>query len=356
MATATWTVDRTLNPRFPFRIAIEQGGRTVLAVRARAPWPGPGENIFCVRERELDLTEHLERVESVPVSALTHIGRKLAIVLDRSQRKRCEFLTVERQRANGDGSYEQIFFRTDTAIRAHRSRTRVELRGPASALSIAIDSTERYAWKFPGATVVQRKLRVGDYALLDGERVAAVVERKTFDNFLGDIGSLQSMHHHWADLAAAGHSAVVIEAAYGDFVDATRLKDRWPASHVARVIAELAALHPRLPIVFAGNRKLAILWTQQFFAAVSLGDSARSPQLVMEALARYDAMPRGESADERVRRIAVEEMEEVFSTHELQARCNDVKPAVVVRIVKQLEKEGKLVREGRGCGTRWSRP
>jgi hypothetical protein len=47
-------------------------------------------------------------------------------------------------------------------------------------------------------------------------------------------------------------------------------------------------------------------------------------------------------------------MGEVFSTQELQARCRDVKPATVARIVKQLEGESKLIREG-GRGTRWRR-
>ena len=41
------------------------------------------------------------------------------------------------------------------------------------------------------------------------------------------------------------------------------------AAHVQRVLAELPALFPHVQFVFAGNRKLANLWTQRWFAAVA---------------------------------------------------------------------------------------
>ena len=49
---ARWRVERTQSPRFPFRIAIEQDGRLLFAVRAQSDWPPPGGQIFCLRERE----------------------------------------------------------------------------------------------------------------------------------------------------------------------------------------------------------------------------------------------------------------------------------------------------------------
>ena len=87
-------VERTASRRFPYRVSIEQNGRLVLAVRAQARWPGPGQQIFCLRESELDPAEPLEPVERVPVAHLTRLGRKLALVLDRPNRKRCELLVV----------------------------------------------------------------------------------------------------------------------------------------------------------------------------------------------------------------------------------------------------------------------
>ena len=75
----------------------------------------------------------------------------------------------------------------------------------------------------------------------------------------------------------------------------------------------------------------------------------------MEAMARYDAMPRAESADERVRRTAMHDMPVSFSTAELIAKCVGVNATTVRRIVQQLLAEGKLTRQGRGRGTRWVR-
>ena len=262
-APAFWIVERARSRRFPVRITIEQGGRLLLAVRAQSAWPGPGQQVFCLRERELDPAEPLEPLERVPVANLSRVGRKLAVVLDRPSRKRCELLTVAKPYQDGDGSYEQIFFRTESGIRAHRSRARVELKAAAGPLHVAIDSAERYPWRFPGATVVRRKLRAGDYALLTDDRVSAVVERKSFDNLLGDIGAIQALHGVCADLASHPRAALVVEAQYGDFLDERKVRGRWPVAHLARVLAELSALHPALPIIYAGNRKLANLWAER---------------------------------------------------------------------------------------------
>ena len=353
--TTSWRVEQTANKRFPFRISVESDGRTVIAVRAKASWPGPGQNIFCLREYEFDPAEFLVPVEQVPVASLTRVGRKLAVVLDRPNRKRCEFLVVEKARADGSGTYEQVFFRTESGIRAHRSRTRVELRTMPATLSIVIDSAERYAWSFRDASITRRKLPVGDYGLIIDEEFAAIVERKSFDNLLGDIGALQALHHQLADLASVSVSALVIEAEYRDFTNPDRLKGRWPAAHVARVLGELSALHPRLPIIYAGNRKAANAWTHQFFAAVASRQLAPSPQLVLEAVARYDAEPRQAGLDERIRRVVRQEMTGPFALAALAGRFPDTSLPRVRRVMEQLRNEGLVRRVGSGRGTKWVR-
>jgi hypothetical protein len=72
-------------------------------------------------------------------------------VLDRPNLKRCELL-VQKPRREG-GTYEQVFFRTESGIRAYRSRTRLELAPAPAELRIVVDSGERYPWRFPGAAV-----------------------------------------------------------------------------------------------------------------------------------------------------------------------------------------------------------
>ena len=350
--SAVWTVERTRHRRFPFRIGIEQAGRLILAVRAQSAWPGPGQQIFCLREPSLDLDEPLEPIERVPIAHLGRVGRKLTIVLDRATRKRCEFLVVAKPTGDG-GVREQIFFRTESGIRAHRSRTRVELLPAAVRLTVAVDSGERYPWRFPDATVRRRKLAVGDYALLDLERIAAVVERKTFDNLLTEFGALQALHHQLEDLGSCDTPVLVIEAQYADFLDEHRLEGRWPAVHTVRVLAELAALHPQLPIVFAGNRKLANLWCHRFFVACATRGASPQLELVRETLSRYDAAPRTPSFDERVREAALRGLAEEFAFRDLAARFEDVPASRVKRVLEQLRREGLVARVGMGRGARW---
>lgn len=353
---AIWTVERTAHRRLPFRIAIEQGGRLLFAVRAQSAWPGPGQQIFCLRERDVDAAEALEPVERVPVAHLARVGRKLTVVLDRPTRKRCEFLAIEKTAKRDGRRYEQVFFRTEAGIRAHRSRTRVELLpGTAVPLVVAVDSSERYPWRFPGGRLTRRRLAAGDYALLQDGRSVAVVERKTFDNLLSDVGAIQALHHQWQDLARFPHAAVVIEAQYGDFLDERRLAGRWPAAHLARVLAELSALHPGLPVVFAGNRKLANAWCVRFFTACAEAAAVPQLELVREAVARYEPAAPGAGVDARVRATALGRADAAFALAELAAALPEVPRPRIRRLLGELEAEGLLSRDGRGRGTRWIR-
>ena len=352
--TAFWIVERAPSRRFPFRVSIEQGERLVAAFRTQARWPGPGQQVFCLRERDFDPAEPLDEVERVPVAHLTQVGRKLAVTLDRPNRKRCEFLVVKKEKRDG-GSYEQVFFRTESGIRAHRSRTRVELKGHEAPLHVVVDSGERYPWRFPGATVERRKLQAGDYALLVGERIVAVVERKSFDNLVGDLGAVQALHQALADLASHETAALVVEAQYRDFLDANRLAGRWPPEYLARVLAEVAALHPRLPVIFAGNRKLANVWTERFFRAVATRRTSPELELPLMVAARYDQAPRGPGLDGEIRQAVVRDLPSPFRYAELAQRFPGVPAQRLRRVVVALKQEGRLVREGAGPAARWIR-
>ena len=103
--------------------------------------------------------------------------------------------------------------------------------------------------------------------MMDGERVVAVVERKTFENLLADFGIMPALHQRALELASHEHHALVIEAPYEDFLSNKKVHHYTPA-FCARAIAELCALHPRLRMVFCANRKMANEWTRNYFAAV----------------------------------------------------------------------------------------
>ena len=352
--SATWIVQQTGDPRFPVRIAIEQAGRLLFAVRAKAAWPGAGTQVFCLREREPDPSEVFTDIERVPVMHLSRLGRKLSLSLDRAQRKRCEFLILEKPRRDG-GSYEQVFFRTEAAVRAHKSSKRAELTPVASdELAIVIDSQERYPWSFPGATVTRRRLPVGDYALIHDERPLAIVERKTQENLLGDLAELKGLHQQLAELSAWPHAALVIEAQYADFGNPDRI-GRWPAAHLLRVLGELPALFPNVQCIFAGNRKLANVWAQRWFAAVNAAlKQPRLPQ-VAEPAARYRATPADGGLDARIRLAVLRELPDCFEVALLRAQFPEVLPARLKRVLDQLRAEGRVYSDGHGRGTRWCR-
>lgn len=67
---------------------------------------------------------------------------------------------------------------------------------------MVIDAQERYPWRFSGAASTRRKLPVGDYALRHDQRLAAVVERETRENFLTDLSHLKGLQQQLVELAA----------------------------------------------------------------------------------------------------------------------------------------------------------
>lgn len=348
-----WIVERTQNSRFPFRIRIEQDGRTLLAVRAQSHWPGAGSQIFCLRETAEDPGEWLEPLEKVPVAHLARLGRKLSVTLDRAQRKRCEFLKIEKRFKDKPGSYEQIFFRTEAGVRQHRASGRVELQ-PRIGLDVVIDSAERYPWRFPGSHVTRRRLPVGDYALLQDDRIAAVVERKSRENLLTEIHQIKGLHQQLAELESHPYAALVVEAQYADFGNPGKI-GRWPASHLLRVIGELTALHPKVQLVFAGNRKLANVWTQRYFAGVDAALRQQLPELFRVPLARYEGEPADGGLETRIRLAALSELPDGFEFGLLRRSFPDAPDARLRRVLNQLRAEGRLRCEGQKRGARWVR-
>ena len=183
---------------------------------------------------------------------------------------------------------------------------------------MVVDSAELYPWKFPGAQVTRRKLPVGDYALVEEERLVAVVERKTRENFLGNVHEIKGLHQQ-------------------------------------RVIGEIVALHPAVPLVFAGNRKLANVWTQRFFAGVAAALHQDLPELVREPVARFDAEPADGGTDTRVRIAALRELPDAFEFGLLRSRFAEIAETRLRRVLNQLRAEGRLRCEGRGRAARWVR-
>ena len=255
-------MERTQNDRFPYRLQITRGDKPWLTLRTQDHWPAAGRHIFCLREEEPpEPDEMLEEIERVDVIALNERGRRTSIVLDRKRYKRCDFLFLKKSYKGRPGeSYEQIFWLTQRSIEQHRPAFKLVSRRTDTDMFVRIHSNEKYPWRFPGATTERGVISAGDYALMDGDKVLAVVERKTLDNLLADFGTMPVLHQRLAELAAQVNHALVIEASYADFLNPKKVH-HYTSDFCAKAIAELFALHPALRIVFCTNRKVANEWT-----------------------------------------------------------------------------------------------
>ena len=264
-----WVLERTGNDRFPYRLQILEDGDPWLVLRVQGNWPGANQNIFCLRESDPPAPDEvLKEVERVGLLALQRRGPRLSLVLDRPRHKRCDFLFLTRPYKSRPGtSYEQIFWQTQQSMRQRRPTANLATRQKSGELSIRIASDERYPWRFPAGLVSRGRLAVGDYALLEQGEPVAVIERKTFDNLLADFGAMPILHQRLLELSSVENHALVVEAAYEDFLNPTKLHHYRP-SFCATAIAELYASHPRLRLIFCANRKTANAWAQHYFGAV----------------------------------------------------------------------------------------
>ncbi len=268
MSVGVWILERCPNERFPYRLRITRAGAPVLTLRAQDRWPAAGHNVFCIREtRKPDPDEEREEVERVAVVALQRRGKRLSVVLDRTRYKRCDFLFLTRPyKGRPSDQYEQIFWQTQLSMTQRRPPIRLET-GRTHGFMVRIAHDERYPWRFAGIATERGRLPAGDYALVEDDQIVAVVERKTLDNLLADLGVMPLLHQRLLELASYEHHAFVIEAAYEDFLDVRKVHHYTPA-FCRKAIAEMYAAHPRLRIVFCANRKAANEWTRSYFAAV----------------------------------------------------------------------------------------
>jgi len=264
-----WILERCVSDRFPYRLQILRGDKLWLVLRTQDRWPAAGRHIFCLREDEPPSPdEALQELERVDIIAFNERGRRISVVLDRKRYKRCDFLFLKKSYKGRPGeSYEQIFWLTQRSIEQHRPAFKLISRQGKTELTVRIHSNEKYPWRFPGAVIERGAISAGDYALMDGDEMLAVVERKTLDNFLADFGTMPVLHQRLAELAAQDNHVLVIESPYADFLNPKKVHHYNP-SFCAKAIAELYALHPHLRMVFCANRKIANEWTRHFFEAI----------------------------------------------------------------------------------------
>ncbi|MEW6455478.1 MAG: ERCC4 domain-containing protein [Acidobacteriota bacterium] len=348
-----WVIESTGEKRFPYRLSIKKDDLILLSLRVQDIWPGTKGQIFCMREEGRQWSTPVEEIERVPVLSLKRYGKRLAVILDRAKNKRCDFLFLKKKYKTKEGEYEQIFWRTQKALQERRPKVKLTAKGKDS-LHVIIDKSERYPWRFHGCLIEKGQLPVGDYALKGDNSLLAIVERKTFENLTAYFGKLGAFHQILGELETYKHSALVIEASYSDFLNPKKMKFYSP-TFAARAIAEIHAFHPKLNIVYTGNRKLANEWTLRFFSAIAFHSEDIPHAKVSEALTEYGVEPYSTGGSYYEVRKIIDEMPEKFTFRMLKDFCQNIPEFTIRKALSDLKKEGKISCENRGKKSYWKK-
>jgi hypothetical protein len=266
----TFVVARNPDPdsTLPYLLRLPVDGG--IELKARESWPATAR-LYCHPLAE-GWPEAAEVVEEVPVRRCARRGRAVDLVLDRARQNRSQFVFTE-PHPQRRGGRPMIFWQTARTARRARPGQRVPTVRAAggAALEITIDSRERYPYRFAGRPVTTQRsaLAIGDYAVIDGDRLVAAVERKSFEDLVKSLID-GKLGFQLAGLMALPTAAVVVEDRYAALAAAPRVTPGWPCE----LVAQLQVRYASVPIVFADSRKLAEDWTHRFLAAAAAHHSA----------------------------------------------------------------------------------
>ena len=240
--------------RLPYLIWLPIEGGLVL--KARATWPR-ASRVFCAQDAT-GWDRAAEQLEDVPVLLCRRRGAAIDLVLDRPSLSRSQFVFTQ---ARGRPA---IWWQTQKTAQAANPGARIPRGRSAGALTIAIDTREKYGWKFADRELVieRRALPAGDYAATVGGAVVAAIERKTLEDLATSLsdGSLAFQLQRLAELPRA---AIVVEGDYPDLFRTQPGRGSW----LADMLGRLAVRYPEVPVVFAGSRKFAEEWAYRFLGA-----------------------------------------------------------------------------------------
>jgi hypothetical protein len=188
------------------RLPLPEGD---LVLKARDTWPKTAK-VYC--HRADDWPENPEIVEEIPVRSCRRRGVAIDLVLDRARQNRSQLVFTRL-----GGGREGIFWQSPATTRKSRPGIRVPSKRASgfAELSVVIDTRERYPYRFSGVAVrtERRALGCGDYGVILGEEIVAVVERKSLADLVSSAidGTLA---YALAELATMPRAAVVVEERY----------------------------------------------------------------------------------------------------------------------------------------------
>ncbi len=240
--------------KLPYLLRLPIDGGLIL--KARDTWPRSAR-VYCYLFED-DWPDDAEVLEEVPVALIRRRGAALDLVLDRPRLARSQFVFTE---ARGRPA---IFWQTRAAARSANPGARIpRARTIEGEVRIAIDTRERYPYRFDGRVVTTERMALpaGDYAIVAEGDPIACVERKTLENLATSLsdGTLAFQVQRLAEVPSA---AIVVEGRYSALFKLEHVSGAW----LADMIARLQVRYPEVPIVFADARKFAEDWTYRFLA------------------------------------------------------------------------------------------
>lgn len=129
-------------------------------------------------------------------------------------------------------------------------------------LQIVVDTRERRGWDFVGA--VSAKLEAGDYSVAGLEHLVSV-ERKSLADLVQSLTRARARFFREIQiLARRRFAAIVVEAGVPELLAGRYASGASPES----LLGSCMAIHVDfgVPVVFAGDRAHARLWTERFLA------------------------------------------------------------------------------------------
>lgn len=243
--------------RLPYLLSLPVAGEDPVFLATSASWPAD-RDLYCHPVPEWP--EEAEIMEELEVQVCRRRGQAVDLVLQRRSRRRS--IVVWTQNRQGR---TLIFWRSAASMQGARPGVRVpQARALRKQLTVAVDSRERYAWKFADQRVklVKRSLPVGDYGIFRGDELVAAVERKKIDD-LATTAVTGRLTFTLQELTMLPFAAVVVEGRLSDLMKKERVRSGW----LLNLVAALQIQFHRVTWMFAETRAIGEDYAYRWLSA-----------------------------------------------------------------------------------------
>ena len=166
---------------------------------------------------------------------------------------------------------------------------------------------------------------------------------------------LDAFHQVLGELEAYPYNALVIEASYPDFLDSKKLHHYSP-SVMARVLADISALHPKLKVIFAHSRKGANEWCRRFFESIFYHlFQEKTPLQVKETVGIYTGKEPSPSDPLVILRAHFPHLPDAFTIADLRDAFPHIPESSLRSFLQEMKKKGAITCIRRGPRSYWKK-